>query len=213
MSLNVYFVRHGETKESESSFSQTPKSCLSKDGIKQSKLVAKYLKDKNISRILSSEWERAKETAEVLSKILNISVEVIGNIHEKEQDEKLYGISKKDPLYKRHHEELIDHYYDYEWKFLEAGESFKDLFERAHSFLISLAKLPENNNMIVVSHGLFIKALLITVMLDGIQNEKVFMRLFRSFDLDKGSVSLVEFNFDRNTKHVRYINNSTFLKY
>jgi len=58
--VNIYLLRHGEKNKDGTA--------LSKNGIVQSKYLAKRLKDINFNKIYSSDLVRCKQTAEIISK-------------------------------------------------------------------------------------------------------------------------------------------------
>ena len=72
----VYFVRHakaGERRVWEGADQERP---LSKTGWKQARAVARRLRSKNITRLVSSEYVRCVQTLEPLAEINSTEVEV-----------------------------------------------------------------------------------------------------------------------------------------
>ena len=76
--MELYFVRHGETDHNKFGISQgqLPGISLNQTGINQSLKTAEYLKeyriiDKNFDVIYCSPLDRAKETCNIISKIIN----------------------------------------------------------------------------------------------------------------------------------------------
>lgn len=71
MTHRIYFAQHGLAVDKK----DDPERPLSKDGIDQSKIVAKYLQDSKtpVTSVFHSGKLRAAQTAEIFAKALNIS--------------------------------------------------------------------------------------------------------------------------------------------
>ncbi|MFH1427231.1 MAG: histidine phosphatase family protein [Patescibacteria group bacterium] len=73
----IYFARHGQTELGEKHcFEGVSDSNLTILGKDQARRLGEMLKDKNINRIISSPRKRAQQTAEIVSQILKIDVEI-----------------------------------------------------------------------------------------------------------------------------------------
>lgn len=82
--MKIYLIRHGETTgDVEGRYGGTYDDYLSEKGIKQVKELAEELKDKGIEIIYSSPYHRAKDTAEILSKVLKCPIKIKKDIREK----------------------------------------------------------------------------------------------------------------------------------
>ena len=71
--MKIILVRHGES-EHNAGIVDDKNSCLTKTGKKQAKFLGKKLKKYPISEIYSSKMLRAKETAQIISKIIKVPV-------------------------------------------------------------------------------------------------------------------------------------------
>src|SRR3990167_7608457 len=122
--MKLYFVRHGVTQEHESKKSQSPHSLLSKVGEKQAGLLARRLKKQNLKFdvVFASPFERARKTAEIISKKLGTQFELMEVIHEKLNPEYLFGLGQEDPLFATYIKELHKFWGDLDWKFRGEGE-------------------------------------------------------------------------------------------
>src|SRR5262245_63847426 len=67
--VNLYLVRHGETRENAARIVQLPDVPLSRDGLAQAQQVARRLAGLRITRVLSSDLERAVMTARVIAEV------------------------------------------------------------------------------------------------------------------------------------------------
>ena len=154
----IIFVRHGESeanvKEIIAGHSDSP---LTEKGRRGAKELAKNLKDKNISKIISSGLSRSKETAEIISKELDVKVTQWDELHEIDSG-KIEG-TPDDPQ-KTELERMIKE---------NTGESFEGLEKRARQVIKKLNELDENGDVLVVGHDTFTSILF--VIYDGIPKE------------------------------------------
>src|SRR5262249_5232937 len=65
--VNLYLVRHGETRENAARIVQLPDVPLSGDGLAQAQQVARRLAGLRITRVLSSDLKRAVMTAQAIA--------------------------------------------------------------------------------------------------------------------------------------------------
>ena len=70
--MKLYFIRHGITDDHLNDVRQTPDSPLGKMGKKQAEKVAARLKEVKIDHLYSSDWPRAKQTAEEIAKQMEL---------------------------------------------------------------------------------------------------------------------------------------------
>lgn len=72
--MTIFLIRHGETPGNKSRRVQTPDTPLSETGRRQAALLATRLASENITRILSSDYIRTRETVAPLSQLLSMQV-------------------------------------------------------------------------------------------------------------------------------------------
>ena len=97
--IKLYLFRHGESewnKNKNAIYSEeNHNSNLTELGIAQAKKTANFLKDKNIECIYSSNLKRAFQTAQELSKLINIDIKIDENLREFSMyDETCYGLTR-----------------------------------------------------------------------------------------------------------------------
>ena len=108
--MKLYLVRHGETDANRLGLSQSPKTPLSEDGLKQAKIVARRLAGIKIDIIYSSTYLRAKRTAEVISKEIDEPIEYWGKLIEAgSSEENFKGLNRRAEKILEH---LISHHRD-----------------------------------------------------------------------------------------------------
>jgi broad specificity phosphatase PhoE len=71
--MKIILVRHGES-EHNAGLTEDKDSVLTKKGRKQAEFLGKKLKKEKISEIYVSKMMRAKETAKIISKIINVPI-------------------------------------------------------------------------------------------------------------------------------------------
>ena len=155
----VYFVRHGETsyKEvDERSFIGHGRDLaqLTKKGIEQLKLASKDKRLIGSEIIISSPYTRALQSASILSKELNIDIEIDIDLHEWLPDKTFQYRSSQESFDFYHDFEINKGIYPYDterkW---ETEKSVKCRMENAIQRYLHYKKI------IVVSHGIVIEAL------------------------------------------------------
>jgi probable phosphoglycerate mutase len=146
--MTIYLVRHGADDDSiRGGWSNHP---LTDEGLKQSKELAKKLKDNNCNAeiIYSSDLFRARQTAELLAQSLNLAVEYNTEFREVNNGD-LAGMNNDLAS------ELYPNLY---WRKLEweqhypNGESPKEFYERVKN---AWEKLINSNHksIVLVTHG------------------------------------------------------------
>ena len=71
--IRIFFVRHGDASDDK----------LTKLGKKQAKEITKQLNYENIKKIYCSPLKRCLETAKIISKKLNLEIEIINDLKER----------------------------------------------------------------------------------------------------------------------------------
>lgn len=153
--MKFYLVRHGQSEGNLKRFycGHTDVE-LTETGIIQAKNMAKYFENIEIEKIYSSPLKRAYNTAMEISKVKNIDITVNNLLMERN-----FGIFEGMSW-----EEIEYTYPDEAKKFLEQdakynflnGESWDELLKRVSKVLDNIT-----DKSVLVTHGLFIRSLLI----------------------------------------------------
>lgn len=139
----IYLVRHCET------VSQNPESPLTEKGYEQAMQLALFFSRKNIDRIISSPYRRARESIESFAKEENIEI-----IEDERLTERVLSSENLPDWY----EKLRDTFVDKNLTFL-GGESSKEAMERIVEVIEELFS-SDDTNTIVVTHGNILALLL-----------------------------------------------------
>ncbi len=159
----IYLVRHGYSKSNEIDvFLGQQNVDLTDKGRKQAKCVGDFLKDKNISKIYSSDLDRACQTAEPLSKELGLSIIKRENLRE-------IAAGEWDWV---SYEQINEKYHDDWWywgndicnSYCVGGETFTEVQERVYAEIVKIAEESSGKTIAVFSHGTSIKSFLCKVL-------------------------------------------------
>ncbi len=165
-------VRHGDTKANEKGIEAGPLPYpLAKKGVKEVQFIAKALSDARIKSVYSSPVHRAVQTAKILARPHKLKVKTLEELTEAKIKREFVG--KKG----RHH-------------ILEEPEAFtetnRDLLARAYKAL-DIVRKGSKGNVILVSHGDVITALLEDIVERKLSTEKYYV-----LHPDPASLSIVK---------------------
>ena len=122
--MEIIFIRHAEKEKT----GEDP--YLTKKGIKQSKHLANRLKRENFDEVYCSDLDRAKQTAEIVSKQIGIKPKIEKSLNEFESEMLIKNKNKWDRKEKKHFNELI-------------------------SFLKKITKKPgDKKSILIIAHGI-----------------------------------------------------------
>ena len=209
--MKIFFVRHGITEEHEKKTVQRLDSILGERGKRQAITLSKRSRFDTVDLVISSKNLRAKQTAEILAENISKPLEFIGGIHEKEVHPKRYGEKFNSKINKEFFKELKKNVGDLDWKHGGKGESLRDVIKRTIRLKKHLEKNHKNQNLIVVSHGMFIGCFITLCLLGEKYEDKVFLKVFRSFLITNTGISLLIFNEEKKSWKVGYINDHSHL--
>lgn len=178
----LILVRHGETKTNikgllHDSFDQE---VLNSRGRQQIKLTAKYLVDLRPDLIFSSKEKRAVGSSQILSRELKIPLKEVEGLHERNWGD-LSGKSWLD-IKKILDKMGLDERYAY---IPPAGESWQKFEERLIQVIKTLVTDHANKNIVVVTHGGAIRALM-PFLLNTLKQESF------KYNPDNASVTIFE---------------------
>ena len=160
----IIFLRHAQAENNTKRIlaGRTEGVPLTKTGIQQAEQISEYLKPLDISAIYSSPIERAKHTAEIVTKNSAIDVEL---------DERLTEIDMG-KFTRMNYDDMFAKYGNIFLKFYENDpviaehevETFSSVQKRILDMVDYVIKKHKNENVILVTHMDPIKAMLANVM-------------------------------------------------
>ncbi len=137
---NIYFVRHAKPDFNIKDELLRP---LSEEGIKDSKKVTEFLKDKSITKIYSSPYKRSIDTIRDFASFVSMDINLIEDFRERkisnEWIEDFNGFVKMQ-------------WNDFNYK-LEDGENLKEVQDRNIRELHKILNDNNNENIVIGTHG------------------------------------------------------------
>lgn len=162
--MKVYFVRHGESEENVGSVFGGPESPLTEHGRKQAGFVAERFTEIPVDLIISSTYERARETAYIISSVIEKPIEYSDLFVERRRPSEEIGTPKDGPLFSKNREIMRVNRHNPGWRHSDE-ENFEDSKKRGLAALNFILSLP-HENVLVVTHGLFLR-MLVSCMIFG----------------------------------------------
>jgi len=185
--MNIYLVRHGELY-----WEDNIKKCigitdinLSEKGIKRAELVGLYLKDKNISKIYTSNLNRCKKSAEIISSILNVPYNVDNQLVEINMgiwENKSFDYIKV--KYEKQYENRGKKLSTFR---IKDGETFEECYERSNSEFRKLCEENYDTNIAILCHSGVIKSIICSI-------EKIPLDKILSIKLGYGHIIHINYN-------------------
>lgn len=168
--LRIYFVRHGETIwNTLKIFQGRQDSPLTEVGINQAEKLSEYIKDIHFDKIYSSPQSRAKKTAEILLGNRKLNIIEIPELQE-------INMGNVEGIPRENFEKNFPEEYHNFWNNAIAynpiafnGESYQEVLDRVKVGLEKLIQENKNGTVLVVSHGVTLKAIFNIIKKHGIK--------------------------------------------
>ena len=189
----IYFVRHGQTDGNAKNMYQHSDTMLSALGEKQAEFVSARFKEIPTDIIISSDYIRTKQTAEAIAKVNGAHVEFSPLFREIRRPSDIRGKEKSEPPVKKIFDEMLSHEREPDWHHLDEENLF-DAEMRAREALKFLRERPEND-LIVVTHEMFLKMLISSMAEEESPKAVDFLRAIRYFMLgDNTGITIAEYD-------------------
>ncbi len=162
--MKIYFARHGRTNYNDLSLCNADPSVdvhLTEGGVKQAEALAEKMKDISIDHIYASELKRTQQTAEIVNKYHNLTLEI-----DKRLGDHKSGFEGKHFLELK---QALDDAEDRWTARFNGGESIEDMKVRVDAFLDELKTKPYES-VLVVTSGWVVQAA--AAMLNNLSNEE-----------------------------------------
>jgi 2,3-bisphosphoglycerate-dependent phosphoglycerate mutase len=200
--MHVYFVRHAESQYNALDRHQVASIGLSELGIKQAEDVGQRLSNKKIDVIMSSPYERARQTAEFVSAAVQKPVEFTALLTEIKRPSVIEGRHHDDPEAVRIRRAILDNFHDPAWRYSDE-ETFFDVRERAIQCMTFITHL-DRSNILLVTHG-GIMGMIIAVMLYGEELEvRNFLKLQAFLHADNAGITRCDYTNDKTWKLITW---------
>lgn len=153
----IYFVRHGETVLNAQGVRQGAEGSLTEKGRAQALATAKrFPKEKGRPQIIiSSPFQRTKETAEIIGKELGLKIIYSDLLKERRNPTEIIGHWGGEPEVRKIIDQMDKSYHADDLR-VSDEENFTDLKKRAKKLLGFISRRWEKR-IIMVTHGIFLK--------------------------------------------------------
>lgn len=190
--MRIYFARHGETILNAQGVNQPHDAQLSEEGIRQAKALGGKLADTPIDLIISSPFERAKQTANIIAQIREQNVRFSDHFTELKRPSIIENKRRDDPNVVEIKRLLQEHMHNPHWKHSDE-ETFFEFKARGLNALDELTSL-HAENVLVITHGLTI-ILLFGLMLFGDElTPSEYLKLQNILSINNSGVTIFEYN-------------------
>jgi len=185
----IWLVRHGQTPWNEQQrFCGATDIPLSTIGRRQARRLASQLQSKSITTIYSSDLTRAKETATIIARERRI--EIITSPAWREIAFGAWEGLSYDEIATAFPEQL-GFFTDPERSAPPEGETLDAVLRRVYPALISIVRQGHSGEIVVVSHGGVLRALLCSLLEMPLRNQW-------QLHIDTGSLSAIDVSLDEN---------------
>ncbi len=185
----IYFVRHGQSEHNVAPIFQAPDSQLSNVGIEQAKYIADRVSKLSFDVLISSPFERAKQTAEEISKKTGKIPEYSDLFIERVKPSSIYSKPYSDEQASNLWREWDKSLYTPGLK-IEDGENYDDLVNRADKALDFLNNRQEQS-FVVVTHGFFLRMIIFRVLIGNFGNGNIFQHFQKASAMENTGLTVL----------------------
>jgi broad specificity phosphatase PhoE len=188
----VYFVRHAQSEDNVAPVFQSPNSPLNEKGKRQAERIAERVTKLHFGALIASPFERAKQTAEAITRATGRNVEYFDLFVERIKptyiNGKPYTDEKADKLWREWQKSLYT-----SGARAEDGENFDDLLTRADKALAFLSDRREPS-LIVVTHGYFLRTIVARVLLGSALSGEAFRQLQKAAAMQNTGLTVLRYH-------------------
>ncbi len=188
--MRVYLVRHEETEHNANKLYMSPDVPLSEVGLKQAEDLANRLKKLPVDLILSSPYERAKQTADIISKHLEKEVQVEEDLKEIVRPSFFHHRSWTEPEISEIRDLIIEKWGDKDFHHSDE-ENFPELLKRGLNIISKLENL-NAEHVVVVTHEGFMKMILAALVFGADLNSKLFDELYEFLRVSNTGITICD---------------------
>lgn len=176
--MKLYLVRHGVTQDNIDGVHQTDTTAINKKGEKQAQLVAKKLVNIKIDKMYVSPLGRTYQTAEIISKSLNVPILINEKLKEIKKPTEIIGKDHKDTEAFQINKKIRENYHNLSWHYSDE-ENFRDIRKRCTSFLKSIEKnSKEDEGILLITHNYIAKALVSLAIFRNELTSRIFLDFY-----------------------------------
>lgn len=189
--MKVYFVRHGQTHGNAAEVHQDHLDELNELGLKQAQTVASRFKTIDVDLVLSSDFARAKVTAEEIAKVVNKPVETTELLRERKRPTVLVGkrYDSEEVLGTVREMEMQKHLPNYHHS---DEENHTEALKRAQELLRFLEQRKEED-IVVVTHAAFMRFILTSMIFGKDATVQQFEKIYDAFRIHNTGITVCKY--------------------
>jgi len=167
--MRVLMLRHAQSvsnaQKEAASLPDSEGDRLTDKGFEQARNAAEALKGRDITRLIASPMRRAQETAAPIAEALGLKIETDPEIYELREEEGYGELGPEEQKLRRWSEWMVAHSDDPEYA-PPGADSFAGIRGRTRGLMHRMES--EEGRPLIVTHGIFLRFLLIDILLgDG----------------------------------------------
>lgn len=187
----AYFVRHAQSEDNVAPVFQSPNSPLNERGKRQAERIAERISKLHFGALIASPFERAKQTAEAITRATNRNAEYsdlfVERIKPTYINGKPYTDEKAAKLWREWQKSLYT-----SGARAEDGENFDDLLTRSDKALTFLSDRGEQS-LVVVTHGYFLRTIVARVLLGSVLSGEAFRRFQKAAAMENTGLTVLRY--------------------
>lgn len=201
--MKITFVRHGEALGNVTNSYQDSSTPLTEKGRKEAEIVSERLAKMPFDYFLCSTYVRAKETADIINKEVNLPIDYSDLLVEMREPSVFDGKLKEDESLleiKR----IIDENYDNPDYHYSDEENFFEQKVRAEKIIKYIENLSVDKgieNLLCVTHGFFMRMILGVVIFGDDFTPLAYKRMLKRIFTNNTSLTVFEFDKERIKKN------------
>ena len=188
----VYIIRHGEATSNTGNVRGDSNAKLTPKGIKQSLCLAHKCKIFNADVLYSSKTKRAKETAEIISKVCKLSTNYLSLLNERRLPSEIRGKNKDNPAVVEIDRTIRSNFHINNYRFSDE-ENFDDLKSRSLQ-VINLLDQNQKSTFILVTHGIFMRVLVACAIFGENITARECEMFIRGLRMEKTGITTLKLN-------------------
>ena len=192
----VYIVRHGQTDTNSRDVVSGEHGTLSEKGKQQAQKLAERFQYVNFDHLLTSDYERAVETAGFIAETHKKSLEKEPLLRELRRPTEFHNKSRTSAEYLAFLDSLDENINNPNWHFSDE-ENFFDLIKRVEEVFINLENI--NGDVIVVCHARIMMTMTLYVIMSKQLTPDVWKMGMRNMSVSNTGITTVVYNEE--TKH------------
>lgn len=192
----VYIVRHGQTDTNSRDVVSGEHGTLSEKGKLQAHKLAERLQHIDFKHLLSSDYDRAIETAELIAKINKKELESTPLLRELRRPTEFHNKPRTSAEYLTFLNSLDENINNPNWHFSDE-ENFFDLVKRVKKVFANLEKL--DGNIIVVCHSRIIMTMTLFVIMKKELTPDIWKIGMKNMHVS--NTGITTFTYNKETEH------------